>query len=146
MVNKKAKPTKQRAITETHLPLIKMPRDLPRDQLGKDVGFPGNFWTLRSGRVSEEEKNRTYLCTICDFEAAHRWPPHHADSIVIHAFSLSLVLHVILETASTLFALTMMPLTLTDRIECTLCLRCRCLLALLLLQLLLRPWCCRPQS
>ena len=53
MKKKKVK-TKRPAITETHFPLIKK----PMEQLGKKAGFPGDYWTLRSGRMSEEEKNK----------------------------------------------------------------------------------------
>lgn len=48
------------------LPPIKQPRAL----FGKQVGVPGSYW---QGRMSAEEREMIYLCTIREFDALHRW-------------------------------------------------------------------------
>ena len=40
--------------------------------LGTQVKFPGSFW---EGRMTAEEKAADYLCTVLDFQIAHRMQP-----------------------------------------------------------------------
>ena len=45
------------------LPLFKK----PFEKIGKQVEIRGDYWQLAKGRMTEEEKNTLYKCTIKDF-------------------------------------------------------------------------------
>ena len=64
---RKTSATKQQSITQHALPLIKK----PMEQIGKQINVPGSFW---DGRMSTEERNTLYRCTVRDFTLAHRFP------------------------------------------------------------------------
>ena len=60
---KKASAQQQRLAVE-QFPLIKK----PLDHLGKQLDVPGSFW---KGRMTAEERDTIYKCTIIDFSLAH---------------------------------------------------------------------------
>ena len=44
----------------------------PMNLIGTQVKFLGSFW---EGRMTAEEKATEYLCTVLDFQIAHRMQP-----------------------------------------------------------------------
>ncbi len=44
----------------------------PLDHLGKQIDIPGLFW---QGRMSAEERETVYKCTVIDFSLMHRSTP-----------------------------------------------------------------------
>ena len=64
---RKASAKKQQPITQHALPLLKK----PMEQIGKQIKVPGSFW---DGRMSTEERNTFYKCTVRDFTLAHKFP------------------------------------------------------------------------
>ena len=62
---------KGRAQPRLDVPKYKLLRQ-PMSLLGTQVKFPGSFW---EGRMTAEEKAADYLCTVLDFQIAHRMQP-----------------------------------------------------------------------
>ena len=54
----------------------------PMDHLGKQLNVPGSFW---QGRMSEDDRDKIYKCTIVDFSLAHKFAP---DSSPRKAFKM----------------------------------------------------------
>ena len=44
----------------------------PMEHLGKQLNVPGSFW---QGRMSEDERDKIYKCTIVDFSLAQKVAP-----------------------------------------------------------------------
>ena len=75
---KKQVPLRQGALgVEQHVLLKK-----PLDHLGKQIEMPGSFW---QGRMSVDERETVYKCTIIDFSLAHKFSP---DAVPTQAFRL----------------------------------------------------------
>ena len=64
--SKAATVPKQQRITASALPVLKR----PLDQVGKQILVPGAYWV---GRVSREEKDLEYKCTVIEFDMLHKW-------------------------------------------------------------------------
>ena len=45
----------------------------PMEHLGKQLNVPGSFW---QGRMSEDERDKIYKCTIIDFSLAQKVAPN----------------------------------------------------------------------
>ena len=45
----------------------------PMEHLGKQLNVPGSFW---QGRMSEDERDKIYKCTIVDFSLAQKVAPN----------------------------------------------------------------------
>ena len=75
---KKRLPLQQGTLAVEQYSLLKKPLDL----LGKQIEMPGSFW---QGRVSVEERETAYKCTIIDFSLAHKFAP---DAVPTQAFRL----------------------------------------------------------
>ena len=65
MAPKKA--TKQSSITSMGFPLLQKPAETC---VGRQIQVLGSYWT---GRMSTEEANSLYKCTVRDFHALHKW-------------------------------------------------------------------------
>ena len=48
-------------------PLLQKPAETC---VGRQIQVLGSYWT---GRMSTEEANSLYKCTVCDFHALHKW-------------------------------------------------------------------------
>lgn len=57
------------------LPPIKKPSAL----FGLQLGVPGSYW---QGRMSTDERNTIYLCTVREFDAVHRWSAEEGSGAV----------------------------------------------------------------
>ena len=68
MPKKKSSTSKQQQLVVEQYPLLKK----PLDQLGKQLKVPGSFW---EGRMSAEERDTVYKCTVLDFSLAHKFAP-----------------------------------------------------------------------
>ena len=62
-------------------PLIKK----PLEQVGKQIEVPGKYWKLRTGRMTEEEQNTMFKCTIRDFSFSQRMV---GETTLVKAFQL----------------------------------------------------------
>ena len=49
----------------------------PMEHLGKQLNVPGSFW---QGRMSEDERDKIYKCTIVDFSLAQKVAPNSMSS------------------------------------------------------------------
>ena len=76
--SKVASKARQTSMADTAHPLLKK----PSDHFGKQIKLPGSFW---QGRMTAEEKKKTYLCTVREFELIHRWEDGRSPS---NAFQL----------------------------------------------------------
>ena len=75
---KKREPLRQGSLGVEQHTLLKKPLDL----LGKQIEMPGSFW---QGRMSADERETVYKCTIIDFSLAHKFSP---DAVPSQAFRL----------------------------------------------------------
>ena len=55
----------------------------PLEHLGKKIDIPGSFWQYK-GRVSEEDHNAVYKCTVLDFSLMHKFSPDGAYTQAFH--------------------------------------------------------------
>ena len=67
------------------------------EHLGKQLNVPGSFW---QGRMSEDERDKIYKCTIVDFSLAQKVAPNSSPRMAfkvqemgIHYQGLRLSLH-----------------------------------------------------
>ena len=65
MAPKKA--TKQSSITSMGFPLLQKPAEMC---VGRQIQVLGSYWT---GRMSNEEANSLYKCTVREYHALHKW-------------------------------------------------------------------------
>jgi hypothetical protein len=61
------KRTKQSSITSMGFPLLQKPAEMC---VGRQIKVFGSYW---KGRMSNEETNSLYLCTVHDYHALHKW-------------------------------------------------------------------------
>jgi hypothetical protein len=50
----------------------------PMEHLGKQLNVPGSFW---QGRMSEDERDKIYKCTIVDFSLAQKVAPNSSPRV-----------------------------------------------------------------
>ena len=50
----------------------------PMEHLGKQLNVPGSFW---QGRMSEDERDKIYKCTIVDFSLAQKVVPNSSPKM-----------------------------------------------------------------
>ena len=67
MTPKPPKRTKQSSITSMGFPLLQKPAEMC---VGRQIKVPGSYW---KGRMSNEEANSLYLCTVREYHALHKW-------------------------------------------------------------------------
>ena len=75
----KKPPLQQGSLAVESYPALKK----PLEHLGKKIDIPGSFWQYK-GRVSEEDHNAVYKCTVLDFSLMHKFSPDGAYTQAFH--------------------------------------------------------------